>query len=806
MRRISTAIIAGALALSMTLSVNTQPAAAAAFDSAYQFESAFLSMKPGDSGTFSVFFANTGTTAWIAGGSSQVNLAICAADKVTCNVTSAQAAWAVNWLSATAYATHTKTTVAPGDFSAFTYNIKVPAGTAAGTYRFNGDLVNGTTRIHPEGYYQDASVSGAAPGPGGALSVTPAYSVNEDNEVSNPIPGIGQHTYTFTTTLTGNLSFSVQPSSTISRVADGSYGFCDLNQDSKADAVGSAGAITAVNGVAIAQTNPLLNQPIPSNGTLTITIDDSTRNDRVRVVAWQDLNGNGQIDLSAAGDVNCDFATQALNNTTVDGAMIVSGRKFFFGPAAQFGAVQGNQGAGPSCGAILVSGFPGANGATYGSTSQTASNIGGTTANAVPMYRHDAANQIFGAGLKSTSGAIIGDPNFGTSARGSQSLRYAYKSTDTFQVLGTQVTAATWKSEIDTSTSGSADQVAIAYDPSPTGISTFNLCVRKGWDAPRDVTAAIGNFDNGTTAEDVRLTYTTPSSNITTTFNVQRATKDANNAPLTSAQCTSNGSPNPNGSDNGSVALSPILGVSNGNPADSTTNFAPSDGTRSVLPNGNFSTVGTTSTNGTAEQGTFTNFDLTNGPYCFRLLATDPNLGINSYSNYVFVNIVGGAAPATTLTSQSAVLTLSSGFQNTMDTGDKFEIQFNDAGCVACGVSVAPNAVIRVTDSDCGTWANTVVPNNGSQTPTCSGSNSNTVADIICGTNATCTTSTFNGQTNADLVITMTGNPTVVAAGSVAGAQYPVFISDSSGVTDLAGNAWNLVQSPDRVMGPNVGQ
>ena len=212
MRRITTAITAAALALSIALGLNagTAQALTPGYDSAYQFESAFLSLKPADSGTFSVFFANTGSTSWVAGASSQVNLGICAADKVTCNVTSAQASWAVNWLSSTAYATHTKSVVAPGDFSAFTYNVKVPTGTATGTFRFNGDLVRSATgdRIHPEGYYQDSTVTGGAPTPGGgALSVTPAYSANEDNEVSTAIPGNGQHTYTFTTTLTGTLSF-----------------------------------------------------------------------------------------------------------------------------------------------------------------------------------------------------------------------------------------------------------------------------------------------------------------------------------------------------------------------------------------------------------------------------------------------------------------------------------------------------------------------------------------------------------------------------------------------------------------------
>src|SRR2546425_2372329 len=168
MRRFTTAITAAALALSMAVSLNlgTAQAATPGYDSAYQFESAFLNLKIGDSGTFSVFFANTGTTSWTAGSGTQVNLSVCAADKVTCNVPSANAAWAQGWLSTTAYATATKTVVVPGDFSAFTYNVNVPAVATAGTYRFNRALLLSTTgeRIHPEGHYQDPT----APGPGPA--------------------------------------------------------------------------------------------------------------------------------------------------------------------------------------------------------------------------------------------------------------------------------------------------------------------------------------------------------------------------------------------------------------------------------------------------------------------------------------------------------------------------------------------------------------------------------------------------------------------------------------------------------------
>src|SRR5437867_11368828 len=77
MRRITTAISAAALSLSMALGMNlgVTRAATPGYDSAYQFESAFLTLKSGDSGTFSVFFANIGTTSSTGGAGAQANLA-----------------------------------------------------------------------------------------------------------------------------------------------------------------------------------------------------------------------------------------------------------------------------------------------------------------------------------------------------------------------------------------------------------------------------------------------------------------------------------------------------------------------------------------------------------------------------------------------------------------------------------------------------------------------------------------------------------------------------------------------------------
>src|SRR3989449_9209501 len=171
MRKIVTAVSAASLALSM-LATAVPASAVSGYDSAYAGESAFVNISPGQTQSFQVFFANTGTTTWSRGTSTQVDLAACLEDKTTCNAQdAAEASWNSGWLSATRYASTTQTTTAPAALGTFSYQVTAPVGATAGTYRFNGDLVLSTTgeKIHPEGYYQDATIGGAA---GGAATLT----------------------------------------------------------------------------------------------------------------------------------------------------------------------------------------------------------------------------------------------------------------------------------------------------------------------------------------------------------------------------------------------------------------------------------------------------------------------------------------------------------------------------------------------------------------------------------------------------------------------------------------------------------
>ena len=167
MQKVTTAALTVLMAFSLMLSLST-PASANAltgggYSSSYSGESVFTNQPAGGSGQFSAIFFNDGTQPWAAG---VVGLLVCAADKVTCNVASPNAAYASGWFSATVYAT-VSATVAPGSTGFFVYNFVVPAATAAGTTAtFNGDvgLISNGTEFRPQGYFQINTTPGGSTG------------------------------------------------------------------------------------------------------------------------------------------------------------------------------------------------------------------------------------------------------------------------------------------------------------------------------------------------------------------------------------------------------------------------------------------------------------------------------------------------------------------------------------------------------------------------------------------------------------------------------------------------------------------
>jgi collagen triple helix repeat protein len=534
--------------------------------------------------------------------------------------------------------------------------------------------------------YAAANVGPASP----SLTVVQDFATDAANVASATVPGTGQHTFTFhATALSGTLAFAILPAANATRNADGTYGFCDTNSDQKADVGFGSTFIVVVNGSSIPATLVARNVAIPADGNISVVIDSATRNQRVRVVGWQDLNGDGQVDLTAIGDINCDAFTPY---NVVDGRIAVTGRKFYTGPEGTLGA-----------------------------------QFGGACA---PIFRHSRLLQMM----------TVGTTN-------STSNRYNYDAGDLFRIAGALVSFDQFRDSVTASSTGTGDTIAINY--SPGGVSEFNICFNAGASAPGDLSAATGRFDSGTAANDVRLTFTAPATNMITQYELQRAPVFGGGA--NAFNCNLNAPP-PSTSDTAGI---PFGGL--------------------------FASLQTMTAQ--AGQGAI-GFDLNlaDGGYCYRIRTQDPVTAALSFSNYVPVNLPG-LADTTRPTSTSATLTLSSGFTGNLDTGDQFTIVFSEQ------MAIAANATIRFADSDCGAATN-------SGPASCAPGVTNTISDITCGTNASCTVQTGNTQ----LVVTLTANPGIVSPGSVSGTQFPVVVYDSSGITDLSMNAWNLDISPDRLI------
>lgn len=136
------------------------------------------------------------------------------------------------------------------------------------------------------------------------------------------------------------------------------------------------------------------------------------------------------------------------------------------------------------------------------------------------------------------------------------------------------------------------------------------------------------------------------------------------------------------------------------------------------------------------------------------------------------------SADATKPLSQDIRIKTSAGFAGLLDTLDVFTIAYNEVVATP-----AAGSKIRLTDAD------------------------GTVADVICGTNATCVVSlastTIGGTaypTGQVITVTMTADPTIVTAGTAAGLAIPSTVVDSAGFTDTAGNIWDIANSPDKTL------
>jgi phospholipase C len=124
------------------------------------------------------------------------------------------------------------------------------------------------------------------------------------------------------------------------------------------------------------------------------------------------------------------------------------------------------------------------------------------------------------------------------------------------------------------------------------------------------------------------------------------------------------------------------------------------------------------------------------------------------------------APPVTLCWAQDVTLQQGTGNATLLDGGDKIKVAFDQALAAP-----ARGALVRVTDGD------------------------GTVAKLVNHVNATF----LPNSAGTLLTITLTGAPTIITAGTVAGVQFPATITAATGITNRKSPPapWDLTQSPD---------
>ena len=152
-------------------------AAEAGFHLAYFSESSFITLTTGQIGQFSVGFTNTGDQSWQKGVAGKA-LSLHTAAPLD-NTTNHTAGWSSGWVSSSIYANQLSDLVAPGQVGFFVYNVKVPAGAAAGAKTFYGrPVIDGVGPLEDYGYYQIATVTSTLLTITGTTPATPSTTSN----------------------------------------------------------------------------------------------------------------------------------------------------------------------------------------------------------------------------------------------------------------------------------------------------------------------------------------------------------------------------------------------------------------------------------------------------------------------------------------------------------------------------------------------------------------------------------------------------------------------------------------------------
>src|SRR5437667_319133 len=140
---------AAVLAPLLLASLLAQPASAApGFHAAWVDQSAWPTLRPGGTVSYTLHFRNTGTETWQRGvAGRQVNLGVSGDSTAP-----ADAGMAVGWLSTNRVATTSETSIAPNAIATFTFTLRAPP--TPGTYRLHlRPVIDGTAWMEDQGVF-----------------------------------------------------------------------------------------------------------------------------------------------------------------------------------------------------------------------------------------------------------------------------------------------------------------------------------------------------------------------------------------------------------------------------------------------------------------------------------------------------------------------------------------------------------------------------------------------------------------------------------------------------------------------------
>lgn len=317
---------------------------------------------------------------------------------------------------------------------------------------------------------------------------------------------------------------------------------------------------------------------------------------------------------------------------------------------------------------------------------------------------------------------------------GTDDATYFFDLNDTYRYQGASITREQFSSLLS-----AGDVVSVTYDADDADPSIFDVTT-DDVDPPSSVSTAVTNADGGATANDVRITYVRPATSAPgVAYTLQR-----------------------------SIAVGGADGACG---TSDDTPVSPSDPT--FLPVGS----ATQAPGSGLRTWVFSDNNVPDGCYLYRVVATSPVSGNTAEAQADRGTRVPAVGDSTRPQSTYAAITTSAGTPADLDAGDVVKIVFDEPMAAP-----ASDATIQVTDGVPGGLTSASITNGGGATFVL-----NNVAEPVDG---------VLRPVGTVLTVTLVNDP-VESPSLAAGVQRPATISGSTGISDPAGNTWDIAASSD---------